>query len=47
MLVAFRQREIVEIKRRVHAIDPGAFLIVCDAHEVLGEGFREYQKEEL
>ena len=47
LLVAFRQREIVEIKRRVHAIDPGAFLIVCDAHEVLGEGFREYQKEEL
>ena len=24
-----------------------AFLIVCDAHDVLGEGFREYQKEEL
>lgn len=47
LLVAFRQREIVEIKRRVHAIDPGAFLIVCDAHEVLGEGFREYQKEDL
>ena len=27
--------------------DPNAFLIVCDAHEVLGEGFGDYQKEEL
>ena len=47
LLVAFRQREIVEIKEIVHEADPAAFLIVCDAHEVLGEGFREYQKEEL
>lgn len=47
LLVAFKQREIVEIKREVHAADPAAFLIVCDAHEVLGEGFGEYKKEEL
>ena len=47
LMVAFRQREIVEIKEIVHEADPAAFLIVCDAHEVLGEGFREYQKEEL
>ena len=47
LMVAFRQREIVEIKRIVHDADPRAFLIVCDAHDVLGEGFREYQKEEL
>ena len=45
MLVAFRQREIVEIKEIVHEADPAAFLIVCDAHDVLGEGFGEYQKE--
>lgn len=47
LLVAFRQREIVEIKRTVHNIDPRAFLIVCNAHDVLGEGFGEYKKEEL
>ncbi|SFP93202.1 Uncharacterized membrane-anchored protein YitT, contains DUF161 and DUF2179 domains [Oscillibacter sp. PC13] len=47
LLVAFKQTEIVEIKRLVHRIDPAAFLIVCDAHDVLGEGFGEYQKEEL
>lgn len=42
LLVAFKQREIVEIKGMVHAVDPEAFLIVCDAHEVLGEGFGAY-----
>ena len=45
LMVAFRQREIVEIKKIVHDADPRAFLIVCDAHDVLGEGFGEYQKE--
>ena len=44
-MVAFRQREIVEIKEIGHEADPAAFLIVCDAHDVLGEGFGEYQKE--
>ena len=47
LLVAFKQKEIVQIKRTVHDIDPNAFLIVCDAHEVLGEGFGDYQKEEV
>lgn len=39
LLVAFRQREIVPIKRMLREIDPKAFFIVCDAHEILGEGF--------
>ena len=47
LLVAFRQREIVPIKRLLREIDPKAFFIVCDAHEVLGEGFGDYQKEEI
>jgi len=47
LLVAFKQREIVQIKQAVHQRDPRAFMIVCDAHDVLGEGFREYQKEEI
>ena len=47
LLVAFKQREIVEVKRIVHEADPGAFLIVCDAHDVLGEGFGEYKKGEI
>lgn len=47
LMVAFRQREIVQIKRIVHETDPRAFFIVCNAHEVLGEGFGEYQKEDI
>ncbi|MEG1593453.1 MAG: YitT family protein [Oscillibacter sp.] len=47
LLVAFKQKQIVQIKHTVHDVDAGAFLIVCDAHDVLGEGFGEYRKEEL
>ena len=47
LLVAFKQKEIVEIKRLVHETDEHAFFIACDAHEVLGEGFRQYNKEEI
>lgn len=47
LMVAFKQREIVQIKQIVHHTDPAAFLIVCDAHEVLGEGFGEYKKGEI
>ena len=47
LLVAFRQREIVPIKRMLREIDPKAFFIVCDAHEILGEGVGDYQKEEI
>ena len=47
LMVAFKQRDIVQIKRTVHQLDPSAFLIVCDAHDVLGEGFGDYQKEEI
>ena len=47
LLVAFRQREIVPIKRMLREIDPKACFIVCDAHEILGEGFGDYRKEEI
>ena len=47
LMLAFKQKEIVAIKRLVKELDEGAFLIVCDAHEVLGEGFSPFQGEEL
>lgn len=47
LLVAFKQRQIVQLKRIVKQRDPSAFLIVCEAHEVLGDGFRRYQQNEL
>ena len=46
-MVAFKQRGIVQIKRTVHDIDPKAFLIVCEVHDVLGEGFGDYRTEEI
>ena len=46
-MVAFKQREIVKIKRVVHQVDPGAFLIVCNAHDILGEEFGDYKKEDM
>ena len=47
LLVAFKQKEIVPIKQMLREIDPKAFFIVCDAHEIFGEGFGDYQKEEI
>ena len=47
LMCAFKQRQIVPLKALVHVLDPEAFLIVCDAHEVLGQGFRRYQKNSL
>lgn len=47
LMCAFKQREIASIKAVVKEIDPAAFLIVCNAHEVLGEGFRDYKKDDL
>ena len=47
LMCAFKQKEIAAIKHAVKDIDPNAFLIVCDAHEVLGEGFRAYKKNDI
>ena len=47
LMCAFKQREIATIKAAVKEIDPDAFLIVCNAHEVLGEGFRAYRKDDV
>ena len=42
ILCAFGRSYIVPIKKLVQEIDPDAFVIVCDAHEILGEGFGTY-----
>lgn len=47
LMVAFKQRQIVALKRTVRELDPAAFLIVCEAHEVLGDGFRDHKQSEL
>ena len=47
LMCAFKQRQIVPLKHLVKEIDPTAFIIVCGAHEVLGDGFRSYHANEL
>ena len=47
LLVAVRRREIVATKRLVKELDPDAFFILCEAQEVLGEGFGEYKPNGL
>ncbi|NLW16505.1 MAG: YitT family protein [Firmicutes bacterium] len=41
LLVVVSRSEIITVKNLVRAQDPRAFVIVIDAHEVLGEGFKE------
>jgi len=35
------RREIDPLKALVHAVDPKAFVVIANVHEVLGEGFKE------
>jgi len=35
------RREIDSLKALVHAVDPKAFVVIANVHEVLGEGFKE------
>ncbi|HWI64971.1 MAG TPA: YitT family protein [Symbiobacteriaceae bacterium] len=41
LYVVLQRGELSPVKEMVHAIDPKAFMVVSDVHEVLGEGFRD------
>lgn len=41
ILSVVTRSEIATLKEYVHTIDPHAFVILADVHEVLGEGFRK------
>lgn len=47
LFCAVRKKEMVSIKRYIKELDPDAFFILCDASEVLGEGFGEYDPKGL
>jgi len=47
VLCAFKRNQIAAIKAAITAVDPNAFIIVCEAREVLGEGFGEYSPDSL
>ncbi len=40
LLCAVRRQEVYKVYRLIHEIDPAAFIIVGDAGEISGEGFR-------
>ncbi|MGV2805829.1 DUF2179 domain-containing protein, partial [Clostridium perfringens] len=40
LMVVVGQSEIPRLKTVVQSVDPNAFVIISNAHEVLGEGFR-------
>jgi len=35
--------EVAQVKALVHEADPGAFMVIGHAHEVLGEGFQRME----
>lgn len=47
LFCAVRKKEMMPLKRFIKELDPAAFFIVCDASEVLGEGFGEYDPKGL
>ena len=47
VLTAVKKQQIAELKELVVEIDPDAFIIVQEAHQVLGDGFIRYSKDSL
>lgn len=47
VLAAIKRQQLAELKELVTAIDPDAFIIVQEAHQVLGDGFSRYSKDSL
>ena len=47
LLSAVKRKQLAELKELVMDIDPDAFIILQDAHQVLGDGFKRYDRNEL
>lgn len=47
VLTAVKKQQLAELKELVVALDPDAFIIVQEAHQVLGDGFSRYTKDAL
>lgn len=47
ILTAVKQGQLADLKDLVVGIDPNAFIIVQDAHQVLGDGFARHTRESL
>lgn len=40
LVVVNNKKQEVSLKKLIKKVDPSAFIIVSDVHEVLGEGFK-------
>lgn len=47
VLVAVKKQQMAELTELVSELDPNAFIIVQEAHQVLGDGFKRYSKDGL
>lgn len=47
VLTAVKRQQLAELKQLVADIDPDAFVIVQEAHQVLGDGFSRYSRDAL
>lgn len=47
VLTAIKRQQVAELKELVTDLDPNAFIIFQEAHQVLGDGFTRYSKNSL
>ena len=47
ILTAVKRQQLAELKDLVVKIDPDAFIILQEAHQVLGDGFKRHSKDSL
>ena len=47
LLCAVKRKQLAELKELINSVDPNAFVILQDAHQVLGDGFKRYDRNEL
>ena len=47
LLCALRDQQYPHVKKAVHAVDPSAFVMVADATDILGFGFRSMDEQDI
>lgn len=47
VLTAVKRQQVAELKQLVSEVDPNAFIILQEAHQVLGDGFSRYHRDAL
>ncbi len=47
ILTAIKRQQVADLKELVVTIDPNAFIILQESHQVLGDGFARYSRDSL